>query len=312
MPTAVIIGGTGLVGRHTISRLLGAGYAVYSVSRSGTRVSSETAVQADISTPEWVSALEVIDGPADVLVYSTFSTSQDIAYDNRINVGALMDSVNALQPKRIVYLSSVGAFGSNLVSADYTELSPKVGDSAYARDKIEAENYLQTLSSSTMITVLYPTNIYDGSSSRVGYYRDLLRTGYFIHKSGGHGTYNLVHADDVAAAVMAGLEARQIQGYADYVVNSEHLEFREWVEIVERHFDIDGIPKLPRGLEKIIRGPLRRIVARLGVRVPMRIPEPKATTYEMKVRYTSEKITRELGWHPIHRARDTLPPSDDR
>lgn len=312
MPTAVIIGGTGLVGRPTISRLLGAGYDVHSVSRSGARVSSETAVQADVSTPGWVSALKVIDGPVDVLVYSTFSTSQDVAYDNRINVGALMDSIEALQPKRVVYLSSVGAFGSNLTSADYMELSPRVGDSAYARDKIEAENYLQTLSSSAMVTVLYPTNVYDGSSSRVGYYRDLLRTGYFIHKSGGHGTYNLVHADDVAAAVMASLDAPHMQGYADYVVNGEHLEFREWIEIVERHFGIDGIPKLSRGVEKIIRGPLRRIVARLGVRVPMRIPEPKATTYEMKVRYMSNKITRELGWHPSHRARDTLPPSADR
>lgn len=306
MATVLVIGGTGLVGRPTVRQLLRAGHTVYSMSRSGEKLGSEVALKCDLGSSDWTQALQEIKTSIEVLVYSTFSTSSDLAYDRRINVEAFKEAFEATNPAQTIYISSVGALGSNLPSGDYSETSPRIGDSAYARDKIDASAYLQTKVGLTRGTVLLPSNIYDERSSRVRYYRDLLTQGYFVYKRDGKGIYNIVHAEDVARAVVCAMSNSAAPLFAEYVVNGEHLEFKDWVGMIEKKFDLTTRTKLPRGLESIIRGPIRKVVAKLGVRSPMRIPEPKATTYEAKIRYQSDKLCKELGWTATHMARDVL------
>jgi nucleoside-diphosphate-sugar epimerase len=301
----LLFGGTGLVGRALMPKLLSEGHEVFVVTRNGAALPpGAQAIKADISHPQWLEACRGLQN-IDLVIYAAYSTGTDAQYDRRVNVEALKEAVSALKPLQVIYLSTIGVFAGDAPEGTFDETSCREAATPYERDKLDAEIFLQQCAH-CQVTVFNLSIVYDRDSPRIREYKRLLGLGYLLYKNKGEGTYNIVHADDVAEAILLAMRREQKPGYASYIVNAQCLEFCEWIALLERYFGYDKKTKLPRALAPLLRGPLRTITAALGLRAPMRLSEPKATILEKKHAFSSEKIRRELGWVPRQKAADVL------
>ncbi|MBU1425701.1 MAG: NAD-dependent epimerase/dehydratase family protein [Gammaproteobacteria bacterium] len=302
--TILVIGGTGLVGSALVPRLVASGRKVYCLSRSGENVpTGALPLIADLRDPEWLNALAEIPERVDSLIYLAYSISQDRDADWRVNSVEMQRAANYIKPSEIVFTGSVGVFGAYPDEGAYTEDSVRVADTDYARAKLDAIGYLKKLE--LKCTVLHPSIVWASSSPRVDYYRDQLRRGYYVYKGDGSGYYNIVHADDVASAIMLSLRRQTGGRFEEYIVNAERPPFREWIDIIEHRFGYDQLVRLPVVLAPLARGPFRKFLSIFG-RTPMLITEPKSSSFERKVDFSSAKIVRELGWCPENFAKKIL------
>lgn len=289
----LVTGGTGLVGRAIVGMLLKRG-AIPTIVTRGSPVCGASVVEADISRPDWVARV-CSDARFDSIVYLAYQQTTDAAADRRVTFEGLANAVTAFDPKRVVYASTIGVFGDSPAEGVYDELSEKRPSTAYSHDKCAGRDFLASLPD-VRGTVFYLSNVYSDEGGRVDSYRTLLNQNWLVLPRGGRGLYNIVHVDDIAAAVITSLE-RQEAGLREYVLSSEALPFREWIDYIERRFGLDRHVRLPAVLAPVARGPLRRLLSRLG-RVPARLPAEKEALFERRVVYSSALARAELEWRP--------------
>lgn len=296
---AIVIGGTGLVGRAIVRQLLLEGSNVVALSRDGAGLPpGVTHVGVDLTDPTWSRRLDNVPDSRS-LIYCAYASSPSVERNRLVNTQGLVQAVAALDPQNVVFLSSVGVFGSYPTNGVYDEDSPRAPDTPYARDKLDAIAFLREWASTgnRRATVLHLVNVYGPDCPRTRGYADVIRQGYLVYRRDGSGFYNVVHTDDVAEAAALCL-GRQDTGFKEYIVNGEVLVYNRFIALLEARTGVDGIRKLPSGLAPFLRGPLRRMISRLGYRVPIRMREPKATGCEQKVEFSAQRIKRELGWAP--------------
>ncbi len=302
--TALIIGGTGLVGKILTQRMLELGMRVFLVSRDVTNLPANVVpIKADIFHSDWVNNCTQIVTEVDVIIYAAYSIRGDESYDARITLEGLKEIVASVKAKQIVFLSSVGVFGSYPEGKTYNEESAKKADTPYQKHKIEAEEFLKNLNNIS-VCILYLTIVYSKNSSRIEEYRKLLDSGYLIYKKNGEGFYNILHAEDAAEAVICCLSSDFMPSFSTYIVGGESVFYRQWIELLDRYFGYNQRIKLPQIFSPFFRGPLkifRKIFSALRIRVPLLIPEPKASIFETKTIFSSEKITKEFGWKPTRK-----------
>jgi nucleoside-diphosphate-sugar epimerase len=94
---ALVVGATGIVGQTVATKLLDLGWETFGLSRSGGAPEGVSAVQADLSDPEMLSA--ALEGVRPTLVAVTAWTRQDTEAENiRVNGGAVRNLLAALEP----------------------------------------------------------------------------------------------------------------------------------------------------------------------------------------------------------------------
>jgi nucleoside-diphosphate-sugar epimerase len=127
---AVVVGGSGLLGRHVVRRLLGAGWQVTSVSRRGEpERPGLTVVRADRSEPGLVENL--LAAAPDLWI--------DLALFDAREARALIDAWRPDLPTRLVAAGSVAEYGAlHLLPCPVPELTPPDPADAYGRGKAEA------------------------------------------------------------------------------------------------------------------------------------------------------------------------------
>jgi nucleoside-diphosphate-sugar epimerase len=215
-----------------------------------------------------------------------------------VRIGALKELVAGVQTQKIIFCSSVAAFGRSLPDGTYSETSPVSRDSDYAADKIDAAEFLRQSTTSAQVTILHPTIVYARRSDRVIFYEAALRVSYFQYRKDGSGTYNVVHADDLAEAIFLSLNRVNGDRVENYIVNGEAISFSKWISAIELMCGYDRAPRLPQSLAPIARGPVRKLLRLFGVRVPTKLPEFKAIAFETKISFDISKIVRDLNWVP--------------
>ncbi len=302
--TALIIGGTGLVGKVLTQRMLDLGMRVFLVTRNTENLPvGVVPIKADISHGDWVNNCTQVVAEVDVIIYAAYSISGDESYDARVTLEGLKEIVTNVKAKQIVFLSSVGVFGSYPEAKIYNEESEKKADTEYQKHKIEAENFLKNFNNIS-VCILYLTIVYSKNSSRIEEYRKLLGSGYLIYKKNGEGYYNIVHAEDAAEAVICCILSDVMTSFSTYIVGGEFVFYRRWIEILDRYFGYDSRIKIPKIFAPFFRGPFRKIPSFFGIRAPLKISEPKCSIFETKTIFSSEKITAELGWKPTRKIED--------
>lgn len=304
----LVIGGTGLIGGYLLNRLTMDGHEVSVVTREPKRVPTPARpIVADISQAGW---LDAIDPTAyDYVVHMAYATTGDADYDRAVTVTSVAETVKHFRDsllKHFVLLGSMSVFGMELPAGMLDEQMPRVPDCEYARNKIDAAGAAMGVDVEFPLSVLHPTGVYADGSKRLNMYSEILARGYIVLQAGGQGINNIVHADDVAAAVVAVANRKLGGRVEEYIINGETISFADWLGALEKCLGVEERRRLPVVLAPICRGPVRRIFAAMGLREPIALPAYKAALFERRAALSSDKARLHFAWRASHRFADVM------
>lgn len=304
----LVIGGTGLVGRYLLSRLAMDGHKVSVITRDPKRVPIPARpIVADISQAGWLDAID----PAlyDFVVHMAYATTGNASYDRAVTMTSVAETVEYFRDsplKHFVLLGSMSVFGMELPAGMLDEQIPRVPDCEYAKNKIDAVSTAVSADVKFPISVLHPTGVYADGSERLNMYSNTLSQGYILFKAGGQGINNIVHAADVAAAIVAVTNRKLGARVEEYIINGETISFADWLGALERCFGVEERKRIPAALAPICRGPMRRILAAMGFRVPIALPAYKAAIFERRATLSSDKAKLHFTWQANSRFADMM------
>lgn len=311
---ALVLGGTGMVGRYLLVRLLNRGWRVDVVGRSVNQFSglhpNLHLIPADLGDAGWIDRAEIDVGAYDAFYHLAYATTGTSSYDRMVtvdSVGALLDRI-ALVPsgcpsRQFVYAGSMVVFGQTPVLPIVDETHPRNPDTDYAAQKIEATTRVLSARDYVRPTVLHPTGIYTAGSKRIRMYVDILRQGYIVTKAGARGINNIVHADDVAAALLQCLN-RTGTDPEEYIINGECLPMMDWLSTLEQAIGCFQKPRVRLEALQLPQEKLQELVRQTGARMPVFLPEYKLELFEKGVPLSFEKARRDFCYEPRHRFQD--------
>jgi nucleoside-diphosphate-sugar epimerase len=269
----LVLGATSLVGRFLLPRLQAEGAPFVALSRDPPVGAGGRWLKADLSDPELVARL-----PAASAVLSLSP------------IWLLPSALPALAQtgaKRLVAFSST----SRWTKAD----SADAGERAVAARLVRGEEETERFCAAAGIawTVLRPTMIYaEGLDQNVSRLAGLIRRLGFLPLAGaGGGLRQPVHADDLAWAALAVLDAPATYHLTYDLPGGETLTYRQMVERI-----FDGLGRKPRILP--VPPPLWRLG--LGLAGPL-LPGATAAMGERMaadLAFDSGPARRDFGWSP--------------
>jgi nucleoside-diphosphate-sugar epimerase len=261
-------------------------------------------------------AVEQLVAGADVVAHLAFIVVKASARSYEINIEGsrnLFEAVAAAHVPRLVYTSSVAAYGYHPHEGLLTEQTPTRGTErhAYSRQKADVERVLrETLAGSATQTYLFRPCIVAGPEApalldQVPYLRLeralpswSLRALRLIPGLApvlpDHGVpFQLVHHDDVAAALMAGVLARGNAGIYNLAGPGEV----HWSDVArELGWYALQVPERVLGATAGLLGRIPALEVQAGWLEAMRVPMLMDCT----------RARRELGWQPAYSGQQTL------
>lgn len=302
------MGGSGLVGRFLVDRLVSEGHRVTVVSRDPERVKAPALpIVADVSKAGWLGSIDPVQ--FDYVVHMAYATTGAAEYDRAVTVKSVADVVEHFRGsslRHFILLGSMSVFGMKLRDGKIDEAAPRVPDCQYARNKIDAAAAAMGANTNFPLSVLHPTGVYSEGSKRLKMYENILTQGYILDQEKRRGINNIVHADDVANAIV-GAASRESGGKAEeYIINGEAVIFSDWLSALERRLVVADRQRLPSFLAPLCRGPVRRLLALAGLRVPIRLPAYKTEIFEREALFSSEKALAHFGWCASRRFSDVV------
>jgi 2-alkyl-3-oxoalkanoate reductase len=208
--SVLVIGASGFIGRRLVAALAASGWArPVAASRHIDRVDLPAGVEKIALDATDASSLKQAMAHADAVVSCMTGTARDIVTSGEALFSAVADQSPA---PRIVYLSSIAAYGSARGSVD--EFSPLRGDlGEYSAAKATVEGRFRSLPN---VVRLRPGIVYGPQSSwwseRIAQLLVRRRLGDLGPM--GRGLCNAVHVDDVVAAILRAIEVRAAAGEA--------------------------------------------------------------------------------------------------
>jgi nucleoside-diphosphate-sugar epimerase len=284
---AFVTGASGFIGGALCSRLLDAGHEVVSlVRRAGSEPPGTRAAVGDLRDAHLADALASA-GPDCVFHLAAEIASQRSERRIReVNVEGterLLDACLALSGAdpaagpRIVFSSTVvtGDAGGRLLEED----GPLPVRTPYGRSKQEGERMV--LESGLPAVVLRPSHVYGPG----GWYANeliprLRQRGRLAVVGSGRNLWDVVHVDDVAAALVLAAEHAGA-GSTYHVVDDEPISFYDFMALTARALGVGPPRRVPVTLARLLAGP------------------HAVDALVRSARSSSAKIKRELGWRPL-------------
>ena len=310
-----LTGGTGLVGRHVIAALRARGDRVRGLARTAAAAAELSALGAEPVDGDLTAAsrLESAMAGADAVVHAAamvLSGGSWLAWHATNVLGTeLVARTAARQRARLVHLSSVAVYGRKTtydggpgsVDENFGLDRPISAGDFYARSKREAELAVWRVAGETGLSAvaLRPCVVYgEGDRHFAPRVAWVLRRGLAPVVGPGDNQLSVVYAGNVAAAVLAALDHRDVDGPFN-VTNDGGITQQGFLE----HFAAGlGVParwhRIPTGFA---RSAARLCDAALHL-IPQRVRLTRLSgTVNWLVSqnpYTSAKAEAQLGWRP--------------
>jgi len=293
----LVTGASGFIGHVTCARLVERGHEVRAlVRRPGSEPAGTVAVAGDLTDPVRLAAAVAEAAPDGVLhLAAEIASQRDAGRLREVNVEGtrrLLEACAALErpggaePVRFVFASTVvtgDAHGALLTPGGFLPVQ-----TAYGRTKQEGERLV--LASGLRASVVRPSHVYGGG----GWYAQEILTrlrgpGRIGVIGRGDNWWDVVHVDDVAAALVLALE--EAPDGAIYHCADD-------VPITQRDFVALSAEALGVGPPRSIPAPLARLVAGNG----------PVDAVLRSARSSNRLLKDELGWSPAHpSAREGVP-----
>jgi nucleoside-diphosphate-sugar epimerase len=244
----LVTGGAGLLGSHVLEALRARGERPRALVRSHSRAIVESfgaeAISGDVTdATSWLRAAE----GARAIVHAAALVASHVSYDEffRVNVGGTRLAIEAARRTgaRLIHVSSVAVYGRagvyaagvRSVTEDYP-FQPLPARDFYARSKRATEQLLQQEAARGGVSVIaIRPNVIYGERDRLFTRRLVANLKRRFLPQIGPGTNHLscVYAGNVAAAIVAGLDASARPGFRAYNVTRDappSLTQREFFE----------------------------------------------------------------------------------
>ncbi|MDQ3263766.1 MAG: NAD-dependent epimerase/dehydratase family protein [Myxococcota bacterium] len=301
-----VTGGTGMVGKALVRRLVADGHRVHALGRSATaeallRELGAIPVRGELANLEaWAEALVGMEA---VVHAASPLPSWDPWEHFETNIvaptGALARQAAKAGVRRFVYLSSESVLQDRapLVGANASTPPARTPNSFYGRAKKAAEESLRSIPGLETI-ILRPTFIWGEGCFAFEEVGAKVESGAFVWVDGGRAPFEAVHVDTVVEASVAAL-TRGTAGAVYLVTDDAPATFREFWE---RIFQLRGIPSPRRSVPSWLLRPVAATLQALWRAAGKRTPPP-LTPFELAFasqprRYDVSTTWAELGIRP--------------
>ncbi|HTH97686.1 MAG TPA: NAD-dependent epimerase/dehydratase family protein [Stellaceae bacterium] len=300
----LVLGADGYIGRRVMAGLAGSGWAA-PVAAGRREVLSSPHERIRLDATDQVALARALAGVEGVV--------NCIAADGDTMIAAaraLFAAAEATRP-RIVHLSSMAVYGTQ--TGEIEETAPLVDDTgAYGSAKIEIERLAAGYGP---VTVLRPGCVYGPDSpqwtTRIAGWLQARRLGDL--GAAGDGIANLVHVEDVVAAVLASLDKPRAEGQA---YNLAMAGAPDWNGYLFRFAKALGAVPIKRignralKIETKFKAPPLKIAeilarkAKLNISLPEPIPPSLLRLFRQDIRLVPTKAERDLGlaWTDLDQA----------
>jgi nucleoside-diphosphate-sugar epimerase len=278
----LVTGASGFIGGVLCEKLLHRGHDVAAlVRRPGSEPRGTRPIAGDLSEADGLQPIVSNEPPECVIHLAAEIASQrserKVREVNVVGTQRLLEACLSLaQPPRIVFSSTVVTGDAG--GAVLTEDEPLPVQTPYGRSKQEGEQLI--LGSGLPAVIIRPSHVYGPG----GWYANelvprLRQPGRFAVIGTGENLWDVVHVDDVAAALILGAETAP-SGSVYHVVDDEAVTFGEFMAITARALGTGAPRRIPATLARMVAG---------GNAVDAVI---------RSARSSNAKIKRELGWRP--------------
>jgi nucleoside-diphosphate-sugar epimerase len=306
---AFVTGGTGFIGGRVVRKLRGRGDEVVALVRSPARASDLAELGCELVEGDLTSADAIRRGVQGcdavfhiAAVYKIGIPASERGSMREANVRGtelVLDAATEANVKRIVYVSTIAAFG-NTHGEIVDETYHYDGDdflSCYEETKYQShEVALDRIKRGAPIVIVQPGGVYGpGDHSELGNIIDQTRTGKLKMLMFAETGFNLVHVDDVAEGILLAHD-RGKTGEA-YVLGGE---ISTMGDLVRKVADISGrnapSREMPVSLMKMAI-PIGPVVGKV-MGFPPNLRELIRSSDGVTYWATDEKARRELGYAP--------------
>jgi nucleoside-diphosphate-sugar epimerase len=278
----LVTGASGFIGGVLSRRLLGGGHEVVAlVRRPGSEPPGTRAVLGDLADAESL-ARAVSEAEPECVVHlaAEIASQRSSQKITAVNVGGTERLLSACvaggRSPRIVFSSTVvtGEAEGALLSED----TPLPVQTPYGRSKQEGERLV--LGSGLPAVVIRPSHVYGPGG---WYAEELIRRlrgpGRFAVIGDGRNLWDVVHVDDVAAALELAM-SRAPAGSTYHVVDDEPISFYDFMALTAQELGVGPPRRIPAALARVVAG---------GNAVDAVV---------RSARSSNARIKRELGWSP--------------
>jgi len=251
----LVTGASGFLGTAACARLLAEGHEVDAlVRRPGSEPAGTTAVAGDLGDAAAVTAAVTASSPDAVLhLAAEIASQRDEARIRAVNVDgtrALLDACTAAGSPRVVFTSTVvtGDAGGRLLVED----EPLPVATPYGRSKQEGERMLAE--SELPYVIVRPSHVYGPG----GWYADeliaqLRKPGRFCVIGRGDNLWDVVHVDDVVAALLFALEAAPA-GETYHCADDEPITYYDFMALSAETLGLGKPRRVPATLARLAAG----------------------------------------------------------
>lgn len=283
-----LTGASGFIGQTLCPQLLERGHEVSAlVRRAGSEPLGTLAVAGDLGDrTSLTNALDSTRPDCVIHLAAEIASQRDGRKLHAVNVDgtahlidaclALSGSDRAEEGPRLVFASTVVT--GDAEGALLTEDAPLPVTTPYGRSKREGERLV--LDSGLPAVIVRPSHVYGPG----GWYAEELVTrlrqpGRFAVIGSGHNLWDVVHANDVAAALVLATESAPA-GTTFHVVDDEPVTYGDFMALTASTLGLGAPRKIPAALARLVAG---------GNAVDAVV---------RSARSSNAKIKRELGWAP--------------
>jgi len=291
-----ITGATGFVGGHLLDRLAGSAVACLArgrsaaLARSGCRV-----VPGAIDDP---AALDALLSGADVVFHvagliAARSEAEFLAV-NRDGTAAVAQACRRAGVARLVYVSSLAVTGPSERGRPVDETTPPRPLTPYGRSKLAGEQSVRE--SGAPFTIVRPPIVYGPRDRQTLRLFRMARRGLVPLLGDGSQELSLVHAADLADALVAAAASPAAAGRTYHAAHPEIVTQRTLVEEIGRA--VGSRPRLvpvPGSAVRValaVSGAVARVTRRLTLLHPSKAPELLAPAWTC----TADALARDAGW----------------
>jgi len=251
----LVTGGTGVVGRSTVTALLQRGHVVRLLSRHAERDAAQwphgvNAFAADIRDP---AAITGAADSCDVVLHLAASVHEKDARDlNRLNIDGtrhLLEESTRADVKRFVYVSSLGADS---------------GKSDYHQSKRAAEALVRDLAATW--TIVRPGNVYGPGDEQISLLLRMIRSLPVIPSiGGGDQEFQPIWHGDLAEALAIVVEREDLAGRVLDIAGPQKTSQKDLVQrlsrITNRHVATVDVPE-------VLTSTALKVASAVGIEAP--------------------------------------------